>query len=119
MDGEVPVIAIGTGDKRYAKAFIEDENFPFPVLLDEEAVVAGIVEARSIGMTTYLSPQAIGRGLGSFKKGYRQNRTGRRPMQLGATFVIGPGDEILFADYEDHAGDHADLDHVLAAATTD
>ncbi len=35
-------------------------------------------------------------------------------MQLGATLVMGPGDEILYADYEDHPGDHADLDEVLA-----
>lgn len=30
---------------------------------------------------------------------------------------MGPGDELLYADYEDHAGDHAPLDEVLVAAT--
>jgi len=47
-------------------------------------------------------------------KGNRQHKTGRRPMQLGATLVIGPGDELLYEDYEEFAGDHADLDEVLA-----
>jgi hypothetical protein len=46
--------------------------------------------------------------------GHRQRKTGRRPTQLGATLVIGPGDELLYEDYEDFAGDHADLDAVLA-----
>jgi hypothetical protein len=35
-------------------------------------------------------------------------------MQLGATLVIGPGDELLYMDKESYAGDHADLDEVLA-----
>lgn len=113
----VAVVAIGTGGRRYAKAFIEDEAFPFPVLLDEEGVAAAIVGTNSIGATTYLSPTAIGAGIKSFAKGNRQGKTGRRPLQLGATLVIGPGDELLYADFEDYAGDHADLDAVLAAST--
>lgn len=39
-------------------------------------------------------------------------------MQLGATIVMGPGDEILYEDFEDHAGDHADLDEVIEALTS-
>ena len=113
----MPVIAIGTGGKRYAKAFIEDEEFPFPVLLDEDGVAAEVIETNTIGATTYLSPKAIGAGLKSFARGHRQQKTGRRPLQLGATLVMGPGDEVLYVDYEDHAGDHAPLDEVLAAAT--
>ena len=53
----------------------------------------------------------------SLARGHRQKKTGRRPLQLGATIVIGPGDQLLYSDYEAHAGDHADLDEVLAAAT--
>lgn len=111
------VVAIGTGGKRYAQAFIEDENFPFPVLLDEDGIAAEIVETNAIGLTTYMSPTAVGAGLKSFIKGHRQQKTGRRPLQLGATFVVGPGDELLYEDFEDYAGDHADLDAVLAAAS--
>ncbi|MCP3972892.1 MAG: redoxin domain-containing protein [bacterium] len=116
VDAGIPIVAIGTGGKRYAKAFIADENFPFPVLLDEEGIAADIIETNSIGATTYLSPKAVSTGVMSFVRGHRQKKTGRRPLQLGATLVIGPGDKLLFADFEDHAGDHADLDEVLAAA---
>lgn len=117
MDADLAVTAVGTGGKRYAKAFIEDEGFPFPVLLDEDGTAAEIIETNTIGFTTYLSPTAVGAGLKSFARGHRQKKTGRRPLQLGATLVIGPGNELLYADYEDHAGDHADLDEVLAAAS--
>lgn len=97
-------------------AFIEDENFPFQVLLDEDGTAAEIIQTNSIGATTYLSPKAVGAGVMSFVRGHRQKKTGRRPLQLGATLVIGPGNKLLYADFEDYAGDHADLDEVLAAA---
>ncbi|MGI9529854.1 MAG: peroxiredoxin-like family protein [Acidimicrobiia bacterium] len=109
------VTAIGTGGKRYAVAFIEDEDVPFPVLLDEDGDAAEIVGTGTIGGVAALRPDAIAAGLGSFMRGNRQKNAGRRPMQLGATIVIGPGDEILYEDYEDYAGDHADIDEVIAA----
>ncbi len=117
MAAQVPVVAIGTGGRRYAQAFIAEQSFPFPVLLDEEGTAAGIVGTNTIGLTTLISPTAISAGVMSFVRGHRQGRTGRRPMQLGATLVIGPGDALLYADYENYAGDHADLDEVLAVAT--
>jgi hypothetical protein len=46
-------------------------------------------------------------------KGNRQRNAGRRPFQLGATLVIGPGDELRYEDFEEFAGDHADLDDIL------
>jgi hypothetical protein len=48
-------------------------------------------------------------------KGNIQHNAGRRPFQLGATVVIGPGDELRYEDFEEYAGDHADLDEVLGA----
>lgn len=113
----MPVIAIGTGGKRYARAFIEEEDIPFPVLLDEDGAAAGIVGTGTLGAGTLLKPSAYAAGLRSLAGGHRQRKTGRRPMQLGATLVLAPGNEILYADYEEHAGDHADLDQVLTAAT--
>ena len=68
-----------------------------------------------IGVTTLISPGQLASGFRSFTAGHRQGKAGRRPMQLGATIVVGPGDEILYEDFEDHAGDHADLDEVIAA----
>ena len=88
---------------------------PFPVLLDEDGVAADIVETKTLGVRAMLKPSAYLAGVRSVAKGHRQRKTGRRPTQLGATLVIGPGDELLYEDYEDFAGDHADIDEVLAA----
>lgn len=108
------VTAIGTGGKRYAKAFIEDEKVPFPVLLDEDGSAAEIAGTQKLSGLGLLSPRQIATGIRSTLRGHRQHNPGRRPFQLGATLVIGPGDKLLYADFEDFAGDHADLDEVLA-----
>ncbi len=88
---------------------------PFPVLLDEEGRAAEIVGTGSLGVTSLLRPGQIAAGARSLAGGHRQKKPGSRPMQLGATVVIGPGDEILYEDREDFAGDHADIDEVIAA----
>lgn len=108
------VVAVGTGGKRYAKAFIEDERVPFEVLLDEDGAAADIVGTKHFSAATLLRPGQWIAGARSVAGGNIQHKTGRRPMQLGATLVIGPGDELLYADFEDYAGDHADLDEAIA-----
>jgi peroxiredoxin len=111
------VTAIGTGGRRYAQAFIEDERVPFPVLLDEEGTAAEIAGTGKLGVGSIVSPSAWAAAAKSLKGGHRQRRSGRRPFQLGATLVIGPGNEIRYADFEDFAGDHADIDEVLSVLT--
>lgn len=83
------------------------------MLLDEDGSAAEIVGTKKIGLAS-LKPSAVSAGIEAFTQGHRQVKSGRRPMQLGATLVMGPGDEILYEDYEDFPGDHADLEEVLA-----
>lgn len=87
---------------------------PFAVLLDEEGEAADIVEMNRLGAAALIRPDAWMAGAKSLVGGNRQHNTGRRPTQLGATIVMGPGDEILYIDKESFAGDHADLDEVVA-----
>ncbi len=109
------MVAIGTGSKRYAAAFIEDEEFPFPVLLDSEAIAAEIVSTNTLDATSVLRPAQWLAGARALSQGKIQRKTGARPMQLGATVVIAPDGSILYEDREDFAGDHASIDDVLAA----
>lgn len=88
---------------------------PFDVLLDEDGAAAGVVMLKTASLRTLVSPRQLLAGLRSKRAGHRQQNAGRRPLQLGATLVIGPGNVLRYADYEDFAGDHADIDEVIAA----
>ena len=94
---------------------MEDERVPFPVLLDEDGTAAEIVGTKTLSGSSLLSPGQIKAGIRATLQGKRQRNAGRRPFQLGATLVIGPDDELRYADFEDFAGDHADIDDVIAA----
>jgi peroxiredoxin len=107
------VTAIGTGGRHYAKAFIEDEAVPFQVLLDKDGEAADVIILNNLGVASLMRPDAWAAGVRSVVGGNRQRKLGARPTQLGATLVIGPGDELLYVDKEAYAGDHADLDEVI------
>lgn len=88
---------------------------PFAVLLDEDGKAAGIVEMNRLGAVSLMRPKALFTGVRTFARGHHQHRTGPRPTQLGATLVIAPGDELIYIERESFAGDHADLNEVVAA----
>lgn len=113
------VVAIGTGGRSYAQAFVEDENVPFPVYLDHDGTAARIVGTQQMSPIALASPKQLQAGTRAALKGHRQSRSGRRPFQLGATLVLGPGNRLRYADFEKYAGDHADIDEVLAAVGND
>lgn len=91
---------------------------PFDVLLDEDGSAAEIAGTQTMTMASLVKPSQLFAGARATLKGKRQRNPGRRPMQLGATLVIAPGDLLLYEDFEDHAGDHANLDDVLSVIHT-
>lgn len=110
------LVAIGTGDVRYARAFIEEEQIPFSVVLDEEGVAAEAASVKRGSAVQILGPKAMRSALKAYSKGHRQKaKLGRRPTQLGATFVIGPGDVVRYEHLDDHVGDHAPLEEIVGA----
>jgi len=109
------LIAVGTGDERYARAFIDDEKIGFPVLLDEEGEAAEIASLKRGNAFELAGPRTAGAVLRATAAGHRQHRTGKRPRQLGATFVIGPGDVMRYEHLDGDVTDHAPIEEVLAA----
>ena len=83
-------------------------------MLDESGEAADIVETNTLGAAALIRPDAWLAGARSLAGRHRQHKTGRRPTQLGATIVMAPGDEVRYIDRESFAGDHANLDEVLA-----
>jgi peroxiredoxin len=109
------LVAIGTGDERYARAFIEQEDIPFAVLLDDEAEAADAASVRTGRMMQLVGPRTAAGVAKAVAAGKRQHRLGKRTKQLGATFVIGPGDVVRYEHLDDDVSDHAPVDEVIAA----
>jgi peroxiredoxin len=109
------VVAVGTGDVRYAAAFVDDENVPFPVLVDDDGQAARAAAVRRVGPFALVGPRSWPGSRRAWRAGYRVHRPGKRTNQLGATFVIGPGRKLHYSHLDDHTADHAPVGEVLAA----
>jgi peroxiredoxin len=110
------IVAIGTGDLRYANAFVADEDIPFPVLVDDAAEAAQAASIKRVNFATLLfDPRSIKGARQAHRDGYRVKKSGKRVNQLGATFVVGPGSRVRYAHVDAHTADHAPVSDVLAA----
>ena len=114
-DRGAEVVAVGTGSRTYAAAFIEEEDVPFPVLVDDDVEAANAAAVKKVSFIGLFHPKTWGTSREVRAAGYKIHKAGKRVTQLGATFVIGPGDNVRYEHLDDDSTDHAPLDEVLAA----
>jgi peroxiredoxin len=111
------VVAIGTGDIRYAQAFVKDTGIRFPVLVDDDSEAADAASVRTVDWFTLLHPRTWRATRETSRRGHHTARPGKRVRQLGATFVIGPGDVVRYEHYDADSTDHATVTDMLAVLT--
>lgn len=109
------VVAVGTGDQRYAARFVEDEKVPFPVLVDDDARAARAASVKRATPWGLFNPRSFPGARRARRAGHKVHKSGKRVTQLGATFVVGPGDRVRYDHVDAHTADHAPVDEVLAA----
>ncbi len=109
------IVVIGTGDIRYAKAFVAEEDVPFLVLVDDEARAAQAASVRTVNFLSLLGPAAWAGTRRAWRDGYRIHKSGKRVTQLGATFVIGPGPTVHLEHHASDSADAASVETVLGA----
>jgi peroxiredoxin len=107
--------AIGTGNERYAATFVREEHIPFTVLVDDDARAANAASVRSVGWPALLHPRTWRASVETWRRGHRVHKSGARVTQLGATFVLGPGDRVRYEHLDRESTDHAPVSEVLAA----
>ena len=108
------IVAIGTGDRRYAEAFVRDERIPFLVLVDDDAVAAGAASLRTLNWFQLLHPRTWKATRETSKRGHHVHKSGRRVRQIGATFVIGAGEHVRYEHMDADSTDHAPIEEVIA-----
>jgi peroxiredoxin len=113
------VIAVGTGDARYASAFVSEESIPYPVLVDDDAAAANAAAVKASSFLGLFHPRTFAATRETRRRGFRIHKAGKRVTQLGATFVIRPdeggGAHVAYAHLDRDSTDHAPIAEVLAA----
>lgn len=109
------VVVVGTGNANLARAFSVDDRIPFPVLVDDDAAAARVATIKRVRFHQLFHPDSYAETIRAWQAGHRVGRPGKRTNQLGATFVIGPGNELRYEYRDAHTGDHAPTADVLAA----
>ncbi len=112
---DADVVAIGTGDRRYAEAFVSDERIPFLVLVDDDGTAAQAASLRTLNWFQLLHPRTWKATRETSKRGYHVHKSGKRVRQIGATFVIGAGDRVRYEHVDRDSTDHAPFDEIVAA----
>jgi len=109
------VVVVGTGNANLARAFTIDDRIPFPVLVDDDAAAARVAAIKRVRFHQLFHPDSYAETIRAWQAGHRVGRPSKRTNQLGATFVIGPGNELRYEYRDAHTGDHAPTADVLAA----
>jgi len=112
FDGRLWLVGMGT--PAHARAFKEQTGVDFPVLLspDKKAYEAMDLKRGSTG--DVFSPRAALKSLQRAR--FQPLRAPEQDWhQLGGTFVIAPGGEVVFAHRGEHPGDEPDVEAVATA----
>jgi peroxiredoxin len=107
------LVAVGTGDERYAAAFVRDEHVPYLVLVDDHADAARAASVERSSFIGLFHPRTWKATVETWRRGHRIHKAGKRVTQLGATFVLGPGNAVGYAHVDSTSTDHAPIDQVL------
>ena len=109
------VVVIGTGGTDHARSFIRDEGIPFPVLVDDDAAAAAIASVERVPFFKLFHPASYPGARRAWRDGHRIGKPGKCTNQLGATFVLGPGDVVRYQHRDAHTADHAPVEAIFAA----
>lgn len=109
------VVAVGTGNAKLARAFVEQYAIPYPVLLDEKGEAARVAALPRVGFLRLFHPASYAGARRAWRAGHRIGTSGRRVDQLGASFVVGPGPALRYEHRDAHTADHAPMHEILAA----
>ena len=108
------LVVIGNGSVEQARSFDEEYQPGFEVLTDPKLAAYRAAELKR-NWLLLLDPLMWGRAIASMFRGYMPRWTRGDAIQQGGTFVIAPGDNVLFEFVSKSGGHHADPADVVSA----
>ena len=105
---------VGMGTPAHAQAFKEQTGVTFPILLSPDKQAYEAMDLERASTAAVFSPRGALKSLGRAR--FQPLRAPEQDWhQLGGTFVIAPGGEVVLAHRSAFPGDEPDLDAVAAA----
>jgi AhpC/TSA antioxidant enzyme len=106
---------VGLGDAHYARSFREETGITFPLLIDEQREAYRTVGLKKASLLhLFRKDNALARKRAK-AGGHRQKRLGKDPLQLGGSFVFGPGNVDRLVHVSETFGDNATPESILEA----
>ena len=111
------IVAIGTGNVGYAKAFVDEEHVPFPVLVDDDGRAAKAASIPSMNFFKLVLNRNSRAAMRRAREGGSRHPQGRAPGDAARRDVRRrPGRPVVRYEHVDvDSSDHAPVDEVIAA----
>jgi peroxiredoxin len=110
------LVAVGTGGREYAKAFVTERKIPYLVLVDKQLETHDLIGIKSGGKLLVAKPNTLIAAGKALAAGERQGKAGPNPFLFGASNVIAAGGTLSFAWLNGDYQDNAPIDELIAAA---
>jgi peroxiredoxin len=112
----LPVVAIALGQPKHAQRYCGQLAPSIDCYCDgEETAVYTAYGLEQGGTTSILNPGLLKASVRAMSAGYKQGKATGDVRMLPGTFIVDGDGRIQYAYYSEHAGDHPDLDRLLAA----
>jgi hypothetical protein len=110
------LVLIGQATPRQATAFRRKVKIDLPVLADEDRRTYKLAGFPRASVSQLLGPKSVLSGVKhGARSGVMQGKIIGDAAQLGGAMVIGPGNEVLFTQRSENAGDTIEPGDLLAA----
>jgi len=105
------IVAIGMGATETARRFKEEQQLPFPVLVDKKRESYGVLELERGSFANVMGPRVWGKGLKTIVR-HGQGIPKEDPYQLGGVAVFKDG-VVTFVHRSATAADNLPIDELL------
>ena len=116
MEKMANLAIVGNGTLAHAQDFEKTHGKGLRSLVDTRKQAYKVLGFRR-GVRYTLGPASLVRGADAMGRGFRQVNTQGDPFQQGGTLVVARGGNPVLFERARFAGDHASLEHIMAAAT--
>jgi peroxiredoxin len=106
------LVLIGNGEPHFARAFAEDYQVDYPLVVDPSLRTYKAAKLRG-GLGTTLSRKVLANGRRATKAGFKQGRTQGAAMQQGGAMVVAQSGEVAWSFASEVAGDHPEPSEIL------